>query len=193
VVVMLEGRCMIGDWYMDEGDVFVAAPSIEYGPLLVGPTGCRLLEVFADMALSPGGYGPEYADHPTLKWGNHVIKQRDGVNTRNEGHSMLPLDGTDGMWKTRLEPGWSWNLGDADDPNRTVMRDTRLTAGETMPETARGDWYAALVLDGSVEVGGKTLVKDDVLLAVRGSTVPEVKAGPEGAHLLEHFRTARAL
>ncbi len=57
VVVILEGKCQIGDWYMMQGDVFVAAPSIEYGPLLIGPMGCRLLEIFADLALAPGATG----------------------------------------------------------------------------------------------------------------------------------------
>jgi hypothetical protein len=193
VVVVVEGGCLIGDWYMEPGDVFVAAPSIEYGPLLIGPKGCRLLEIFGDLALSPGGYGPEYADHPTLKWGSHVIKPREGVNKRNEGHSMLSLEGAEGMWKSKLEPGWSWEFGEPDDPNRGMMRDTRLAAGETIAETTRGDWYAALVMEGSVEVGGKTLVKDDVILARRDSTVPEMKAGAGGVHLLENFRTVAAL
>jgi hypothetical protein len=49
------------------------------------------------------------------------------------------------------------------------------------------------VLDGSVEVAGRTLVRDDVLIVERGSSVPNVTAGPDGAQLLEHFRTARAL
>ncbi|MDG2002225.1 MAG: hypothetical protein P8J20_02740 [Novosphingobium sp.] len=193
VVVALEGKCLVGDWYMEEGDVFIAAPSIEYGPLLIGPMGCRLLEVFGDMALSPGGYGPEYRDHPTLQMGNHVIMPREGVNKRNEGHSCLTVEGTEGMWKSKLEPGWSWDLGDPDDPNRGVMKDTRLAAGETMPATERGDWYAALVLGGSANVAGKSVVKDDVILAERGSTVPEMTAGADGIHLLEHFRTTRAL
>jgi hypothetical protein len=193
VVVLLEGRCLIGDWYMAEGDVFVAAPSVEYGPLVVGSMGCRMLEIFGDLALSPGGYSPEYRDHPTLRWGNHAFKPREGVNTRNEGHSSLSIDGVDDMWKSRLEPGWSWDLGAAGDPDRAVVKDTRLAAGETIAARVRDDWYAILVLDGSVEVAGRTLVRDDVLLVERGSDVPTVVAGPDGAHLLENFRTARAL
>jgi hypothetical protein len=193
VVVILEGRCLIGDWYMDVGDVFVAAPSIEYGPLMIGPAGCRLLEIFGDLALSPGGYGPEYRDHPTLRGGNHAFKPREGVNQRNNGHSSLSLEGVDGMWKSRLWPGWSWDLGEVGDPNRGVIRDTRLSAGETIAARSRDDWYAALVLDGSVKVAGRTLVRDDVLVVERDGSVPEVAAGPEGAQLLEHFRTARAL
>jgi hypothetical protein len=193
VVVVIEGKCLIGDWYMEPGDVFVAGPSIEYGPLLIGPMGCRLLEIFGDVSLSPGGYGPEYRDHPTLQGGNHVFKPREGVNKRNEGHSSLSLAGAEGMWKSKLAPGWRWDLGDPGDPNRCVVRDTRLAAGESISAQERGDWYGALVLAGSVEAGGKTLVKDDVLLAERGAAVPAMAAGPDGAHLLEHFRTARAL
>ena len=193
VVVALEGRCLIGDWYMDVGDVFVAAPSVEYGPLLIGTTGSRILEIFGDLALSPGGYGLEYRDHPTLQGGDHVFKPRAGINTRNQGHSSLSLEGAEGMWKTRLEPGWQWHLGDSNDPNCPLVRDTRLAAGETMAACARGDWYAALILDGSVEVAGKTLVRDDVIVAERDKTVPQIVAGGNGAHLLESFRTLRAL
>jgi len=193
VVVVIEGSCLVGDWDMAPGDVFVAAPSIEYGPLLIGPRGCRLLEIFGDLALSPGGYAPEYRDHPTLRGGQHVFKAREGVNLRNEGHSSLSLKGAEGMWRTRLTPDWSWDLGAPGDPGRGVMRDTRLAAGERIAGKARGDWYAALVLDGSVEVGGRQLRRDDVLLAERAAAVPDMIAGSEGVHLLEHFRTARAL
>jgi len=193
VVVVIEGKCLIGDWYMQPGDVFIAQPSIEYGPLLIGPMGCRLLEIFGDVALSPGGYSPEYRDHPTLRGGNHVFKPREGVNRRNEGHSSLPLDGSKGMWKTRLAPGWSWDLGDPNDPDRGVVRDTRLAADERIASQSRGDWYGALVLDGSIEVAGRTLVRDDVLIAERGAGIPEIVGGQGGAHLLEHFRTARGV
>jgi hypothetical protein len=193
VVVVLEGKCLIGDWYMEPGDVFIAKPSIEYGPLLIGPMGCRLLEIFADMSLSPGGYGEEYRDHPTLRWGNHVFRERDDFNQHNRGHSSLSLEGAAGMWKTKLAPGWEWDLGESGDSNRGVVRDTRLAKGETIAAQERGDWYGALVLDGSIEVGGKTLVKDDVLIAERGAPIPLVTAGAGGAHLLEHFRTSRAL
>lgn len=193
VVVVIEGKCVIGDWYMEPGDVFVAAPSIEYGPLLIGPMGCRLFEIFGDLALSSGGYSPEYRDHPTLRGGTHVFKPRDGVNRRNEGHSALSPAGAEGMWKTRLSRGWSWNLGDAADPRRGVVRDTRLPASIPLPARTRQDWYGAVVLDGSMVVGGKTLARDDVLIAERGAAVPAMTAGPEGVQLLETFRTALAL
>jgi hypothetical protein len=193
VVVVLEGRCLIGDWFMDVGDVFVAAPSIEYGPLLIGPQGCRLLEIFADLALSPGGYGEEYRDHPTLQGGTHVFKPREGVNRRNEGHSSLSLNGAEGMWRSRLEPGWSFDLGAPGDPGRGVVRHAELAPGVTIPARARGDWYGALVLGGSVSAAGRELVRDDVLIARRDAPIPALTAGRDGARILEHFRTARAL
>jgi hypothetical protein len=192
-VVILEGRCLIGDWYMETGDVFIAAPSIEYGPLTIGSMGCRLLEIFGDLALSPGGYGPEYRDHPTLQGGQYVFKPREGVNKRNDGHSSLSLEGVEGMWKSRLAPGQSWDLGEPGDPDRGVVRDTRLAPGQTIAKRTRDDWYGALVLDGSADVEGRRFVRDDMLIAARGATVPDVTAGAQGAHVLELFRTARAL
>ncbi len=193
VVVVLEGSCIVGDWQMQPQDAFVAAPGIEYGPLLIGPQGCRLLEIFSDLALAPGGYGPEYRDHPTLRGGNHVFKQREGINRRNEGHSSLSLDGADGMWQSRLVPGWQWDLGDHGDPERPVVRNIMLAPGEHLPASPRGDAYCALLLDGSATCGGMALTADDAVLAERGSTVPEIVAGPGGAQLLENFRTTRAL
>jgi hypothetical protein len=178
---------------MSPGDVFISAPSIEYGPLVPGPKGCRVLEIFGDLSLSPGGYSPEYRDHLTLLGGAHVFKEREGVNKRNQGHSALPVEGTSGMWKAHLEPGWQWDLGDADDPNHPVVRYTRIEPGETVPARERGDWYGGLVLAGSAEVAGRTLVRDDVLLAERGAQVPELVAGKDGVEILEHFRTTRAL
>src|SRR5437016_1943193 len=36
-VVIMDGTCLIGDWWMRPGDVLVSAPGIEYGPLVSGP------------------------------------------------------------------------------------------------------------------------------------------------------------
>lgn len=192
-VALIEGKCTIGDWHMQTGDVFISAPSVEYGPLQAGPAGCRVLEIFGDLALAPGGYSPEYRDHPTMQGGNHVFKPREGINLRNEGHSILPVDGTSGMWKTRLAPGWHWDLGEPDDPDRSIVKDMRLEPGEAIEARTRGDWYAGLVLAGSIEVEGTILVRDDVLIAERDATVPRIVAGPEGVQMLEHMRTSRAL
>lgn len=193
VVVILEGNCAIGDWYMAPGDVFVAAPSVEYGPLLPGPRGTRLLEIFGDLARSAGGYAPEYRDHPTLQGGTFAFHARTEANRHNEGRSSLPLEGAAGLWKTQLAPGWQWDLGATDDPDRGVVRDIRLAPGETIAARAHGDWYAALVLDGTVEAVGRKLERNDVLIAERDAALPAITGGAEGAHLLELFRTARAL
>jgi hypothetical protein len=73
------------------------------------------------------------------------------------------------------------------------VRDTRLNAGEKIPAQARGDWYAAMVLDGAAEVAGNRLVRDDVLIVERNQPVPELTAGQDGVELLEFFRTTRGL
>jgi hypothetical protein len=193
VVVVLEGKCLIGDWTMQTGDVFVAEPSVEYGPLVIGPMGCRLLEIFQDLALSPGGYAPEYRDHPTLRGGDHVFKQREGINLRNGNHSSLMVEGTQGMTRSKLAPGRQWDLGDPHDPDHAVIRDTRPAAGRRLAAPQNGDWYGALIMDGSIDIGGRTLIRDDVIVAERGASMPDMTAGPRGAHVLENFRTTRSL
>ena len=97
------------------------------------------------------------------------------------------------MWKSRLAPGWSWELGDPGDPERGHVRLTHLAPGESIAECTRGDAYGALVMEGSFESGGKSFAADDVLIATRGSAIPAMTAGSNGAQVLEHFRTARAL
>jgi hypothetical protein len=193
LVVIVEGSCVIGDWFMMPGDVFFAPPSIEYGPLLSGPGGCRLLEIFSDLALAAGGYAPEYHDHPTLQGGTHVFKPRTGINLRNVGNSSLSLEGELAAMKSVLAPGRRWRLGHPDDAEPGAVWDTRLAAGEAIAPCTRGDWYAALVLDGSAELAGRTLVKDDVLIIKPGGRMARLVGGLDGVHLLEHFRTGRAL
>ncbi|MFT3965776.1 MAG: hypothetical protein QM690_07840 [Sphingobium sp.] len=194
VVLVVEGQCCIGDWWMEPGDVFITAPSIEYGPLLIGPNGCRLFEIFAQAHLSPGGYAPEYHDHPTLRLSpGRLFLERSELNKRNEGRQILPCDGIEGIWKSRLAPGTVWNLGDPDDPLRGVMKDTRLMAGEHIAPHSYGDWHALLVMDGSLTVNGETLVRDDFLRIAPDSPVGEIEAGADGAQLLELARTANGL
>jgi quercetin dioxygenase-like cupin family protein len=191
VVLVLEGECVVGDWLMRPGDVFITEPSIEYGPLLNGPHGCRLLEIFARAHLSPGGYSPEYRDHPTLQGGQHVYKPRSVLNRRNEGRQVLPLAGVAGTWCERFEPGREWSLGAADDPDRGFMRATRFAPGETIAAHSYGDWRFMLVLDGAVDVAGRRIERDGCLLARPQAVVGEITAGAGGARLLELARTAR--
>jgi len=190
-VVVLEGKCVIGDWYMQPGDVFIAEPSIEYGPLLIGPHGCRLLEVFAQGHLAPGGYAPEYRDHPTLQGGERVFKERSALNKRNDGHSVLPLAGAKEFVTGCLRPGAIWNLGSKDDPDRGIMSDTRLKAGETIPKHTYDDWHGILTLDGSLEIEGRRVERDGFLLIKPNSPVGQISAGAKGAQLLEFARTSR--
>ena len=65
-IVILDGSCLVGDWWMEVGDVLISPARAEYGPLLNGPKGCQLLEVFARDVDAGGGYAPEFHDHPTL-------------------------------------------------------------------------------------------------------------------------------
>src|SRR5277367_2562602 len=46
-VVLLDGMCLIGDWWMEPGDILVSAAELEYGPVVAGPEGCQLFEIFA--------------------------------------------------------------------------------------------------------------------------------------------------
>lgn len=191
VVLLVEGECRIGDWWMKPGDVFVTEPSIEYGPMVVGPEGCRLFEIFAQAHLSPGGYGPEYHDHPTLEGSPKIFLERSPLNKRNEGRQTLTCDGVPGIWKSRLEPGARWDLGEKDDPDRAVMEDVWLGAGEEVASHSYGDWHATLVMEGALDVAGRTLCKDDFLLMEPNSPIGAMRAGPGGARLLHLARTAR--
>ena len=65
-IVVLDGSCLVGDWWMQPGDVLVSGASVEYGPLVNGPKGCQLFEIFAREVGALGGYASEYHDHPTL-------------------------------------------------------------------------------------------------------------------------------
>jgi hypothetical protein len=192
-VVILEGSCVIGDWWMQPGDVLVTAAELEYGPLLVGPGGVQLFEVFARLHLHQGGYAPEYQDHPTLQGTTARFKERSALNRRNAGHQILPLDGVAGVSKGHLSAGAQWNLGDAADPDRGVMRDTRLAAGARLAPHTYGDWHALFLLNGSLRLNERELTRNDVLIVEPGGDVAAIEAGRNGAQLLELARTARGI
>jgi len=197
VVVVLDGSLLMGDWWMERGDVLIASPSVEYGPLLNGPDGCQLLEIFARDILSPGGYGEEYRDHPTLTFVKGLERTefvaRPPAPVDNGGRQVVPVDATPGLAKGHLDGQAYWDLGDANDPERSIVFDRRLAAGTTLPAVAVGDWRCTLVLEGSITVGERTLATDDLLLVEPDAKVPELVAGAEGVHLLECARTAVAL
>lgn len=189
-VIVLEGMCLMGDWWMQPGDVFITRPGLEYGPLVIGPRGCRLFEIFSDAARSSGGYSPEYRDHPTLQGSQRPFFERSELNKRNDGRMTLPCDGVEGAWKSRLSPGAQWDLGEAGDPMRGILNDTLLVPGETIAAHSYGDWHLITVLDGTLEFKGRTLGKDDFLRIAPDSPVAGMKAGPDGARLLEGSRTS---
>lgn len=190
-VLVLEGTCAIGDWWMKEGDVFLTVPSLEYGPMVIGPHGCRLLEVFADADLAAGGYAPEYRDHPTLALSaGRVFTERSQLNRRNEGRQVMPCDAPD-IWTGHLEPGVPWNLGETGDIDRGIMRLDRLAAGGLLPADRAGDWQARFVLKGTIEVEGRTLAKDEYIMTAPLRDTPVMTAGPDGADLLYLARSAR--
>lgn len=189
-VIIIQGQCLIGDWWMQEGDLFITEPSLEYGPLVAGPRGVRLFEIFAKADLALGGYGPEYRDHPTLQGTMKNFMERSVLNRRNEGRMTLACDGVPGAYKSRLAPGRVWDLGSNDDRGRGVLQDTRLALDDVIGAHRYGDWHMIAVLSGSLQVGGRTLLSDDILRIAPNCQVPEIRAGGEGAHLLEGARTA---
>lgn len=192
-ILVLEGSCLVGDWWMAPGDVLVTAAALEYGPLLIGPEGCRMFEIFANHALHAGGYAPEYRDHPTLKGTASRFMERSALNRRNDGRQTLPLDGVEGVVKGRLSPGAHWDLGEPGDPDRAVMKDTRLSAGERLAAHTYDDWHVLIVLGGELRIAGERMVRDAMLVVEPGGQVPETVAGDAGVALFELSRTARGM
>ncbi len=191
-IVILEGSCLIGDWWMAPGDVLITGASLEYGPLLIGPHGCRMFEIFAKLHLQVGGYAPEYHDHPTLQGASmgFNFQARDGVNRRNEGHQCLPLGGVEGFTKGKLTAGSQWSLGSHDDPQRGMMKVTSLARGQSLNPRSYEDWQAILVVDGSVQLGDRTLGRDQYLLVRPHSQVDQIRCDHQDALLLQVSRTA---
>lgn len=191
-VVIVEGQCLIGEWVLDEGDVFIAAPCLEYGPLVIGPEGCRLFEIFAQAHLSPGGYAPEYRDHPTLQNVSANFADRLPVNAANAGRQSVICGDHPGLSRGRLAPGAQWDLGEANDPMRGIMQCSHLAPQERRGARTYGDWAAILVMDGTVSIAGRALGGDDLLLIRPQARLGELSAGADGADLLELSLTARA-
>lgn len=196
-VVLVDGVMEIGDWRMERGDVLIAGPGVEYGPLVVGPEGVQILEVFARDILSPGGYGEEYRDHPTLR---HVrgdngtpFVARPPASPENGRRQSVPVDDELGLLKGRMDGNMYFDLGEPGDPERGAIFDRTLSAGAELAATTVADRRAFIVFDGQVKVGGTTLVQNDVLLVDPDAKVPAITAGPDGAHLLEFARTAAAI
>jgi hypothetical protein len=196
-VVLLDGSLLLGDWQMKPRDVLIAEPGVEYGPLLIGPRGCQLLEVFARDILSPGGYGDEYRDHPTLQYVKGLestnFVSRPPASPQNGARQVVPVDDTPGLDKGVLDGHAYWDLGEADDPGRGAMFDRKCPAGARLASRAVDDWRGFLVMDGSVTVGDRELGANDVLLVEPYAEVPPLTVGAYGVHLLEFARTAAAI
>ena len=192
-VIILEGSCLIGDWLMTAGDVLITAAELEYGPLVIGPDGCQMFEIFAKLHLHGGGYAPEYRDHPTLQGTRSVFRERSPLNQRNIGRQVLPIEGIGGLTKGRLTNGAQWDLGEPLDPSRGALRSTYLAAGERIGAHTYADWRAIFFLDGSARLGTKRLACHDVLIVEPHSTLEEIVIGSEGARWLEVARTASGL
>lgn len=194
-IVIVEGTCMIGDWWMKEGDVLITGAGLEYGPLLIGPGGCRMFEVFAQLHLQAGGYAKEYHDHPTLQGGSMPFNfaARQGANVRNEGNQCLPIGGLEGFTKGSMIPGSVWDLGEPDDPERSVMRCDRIGPGERIEGHSYADWNSIGVLEGTFEVAGRTIGQDEFLRIAPNSAVPAIIGGVDGALVLALSRTAKGV
>lgn len=201
-VVLLAGSALVGDWLMTRGDVLVSEANFEYGPVLVGPRGCQMLEVFAKNSHG-GGYAPEYHDHPTLQRGDRVMlasgvtkptgsqfHPRPAASAANAGNQIVPVAGATGLTVGRLSGGQTWDLGEPDDPARGVMIDTRLPPRGVIPVHWHGDWRWTLVLDGSMRIGDRELARDDIVIVAADAKIDAITVGDEGVHLLEFTRMA---
>ena len=214
-VVVLDGTVMLGDWWMKRGDIVVSPENAEYGPLLMGPSGCQLLETFSRSRVG-GGYAEEFRDHPTLstrekiifamapdmleascgdyvRTGN-VFGPRPAGSEQNAGKAVIPNDTVKGLQLGSLSgSGQLWNIGEPDDPLRGAMLDTGYSAGQIVPQHRHRDARWVLVMDGSMRVGDQEVARDDILLIEGDVEVPAFTPGPDGVQLLEFVRTIAGL
>jgi quercetin dioxygenase-like cupin family protein len=203
-LIILDGTCLVGDWWMSPGDVFIVPEGVEYGPILNGPKGSQQFEIYARDV--PGWYSPEYHDHPTL---SHLQVIKNGRPARfnvparfkarpegsegNYGNQTTPLAGLRGVKTGHLVGSQRFDLGEPGDPGRGVLIDSRFAPGEEYPPHWHRDWRFLVVLQGSLEIGGPEITKNDVVVIEPGNQVPSLKVGSDGAHLLEVARTAAAV
>lgn len=193
-IVVLAGACQVGDWIMGPGDVLISADQVEYGPLLIGPAGCQMFEVFAKAHLPQGGYSPEFEDHPTLRGISGArFEKRSGRNAHNEGRQVIPVGGVDGLIKGHLSAGEQWELGRPADPDRGMLRCTGLTPGERIAPHCYDDWHGIFVLEGNMTLCERELGRHDVIIAEPGCRLEEIRTGREGALWLEVSRVANGM
>jgi hypothetical protein len=195
-VVVWDGAILFGDWWMKPGDILVSPANAEYGPLLNGPNGCQLFEVFASNIGWEAVYAPEYHDHPMIAhfYKNNpdppILHERYPGSEKNKGNQITPLKEIPGMVTGHFDGTGRWDLGDANDPSRGVIFETKLSPSESRPAHSYADWHAFMVWDGALLIGDQKLTKDDILVIEPNSEVPALQAGSEGTHLIEMARTA---
>ncbi|GIX32042.1 MAG: hypothetical protein KatS3mg124_2514 [Porticoccaceae bacterium] len=193
-VLVVEGQCLVGDWWMERDDLLLVAPGIEYGPLLAGPQGVRLFEIFSDLGGARGGYAPEYRDHPTLAGGEHHFAPRSPRNRANEGRQTRPLAGVEGIRRERLAAGREWRLGASGEAVVPRLACFALSPGQEWdaPGPVR-DFQLWVLWEGLAAVAGRVLCADDLLLAEPGARLPRLRAGAEGVRWLVLSRSEAIL
>ncbi len=191
-VIVLDGTVLIGDWWMKPGDVLVSAADLEYGPVVNGPEGCQLFEIFAQDHIALGGYASEYHDHPTLQGMPKAFFERTPENKRNIGNQVLPNAGVNGLFTGRFEGENQFDLGEPEDPERGIFKSTTMAKGHVRPAHTYADWHAILIMEGGLRVGSHALQKHDVLVIEPNRRVDAITA-PDGAHLMEVARTAKGI
>lgn len=188
-VIIIDGICLCGDWWMKPGDVLIAPADLEYGPAIPGPGGVQMFEIFAKSHLRQGGYSSEYRDHPTLEgMAAFNFTERSPLNQRNNGKQILP-NAVEGMVLGHLDPGAVFDLGPKDDPDRGILMYNALAPGEQIGAHSYGDARAIFIFEGDVTIGDRQLAQHDVLIIERNTPVPGIVAGANGARLLEVART----
>ena len=65
-----------------------------------------------------------------------------------------------------------------------------IKTGEVIAPHSYGDWHMIVVMDGSLEVAGRTLGPDGFLRIAPNNPVAEIRAGTKGGRLLEGARTS---
>jgi len=91
-----------------------------------------------------------------------------------------------------LGPGRLWDLGEPDDPERGVMLYSRFEENEAIGPHACDDWRWLVVFEGTAEVAGRNLIKDDINVEPHGR-LEGIVPGHGGVELFEVCRTASAI
>jgi hypothetical protein len=207
LVLVLDGAVLLGDRWMNRGDLAISPPDVEYGPLVAGPDGVQLFEVFARGSFG-GGYATEYRDHPTLSGEDRVCFSQDSAprpanaalispfgprpagSAANDGRSACPINEAPRLVTGTLSRDGCWDLGEPTDPTRGVFLERTLQPDQRLEPQTFGDWHMLLIWEGSIAAASREFSRDEVLTVPPNVRLPEMKAGDSGAHLVEFARTA---